>query len=79
MPKIKSKYCIQYYDLNGLLLSEEYLPCSQAISKFVMCCSLGVELSFTDCKDIRLLSGSHVMFQFRDVRKVVNQSQLFPL
>ena len=76
MPKIVSKYHLQSFDLSGRLLSDELLPERDALTKFVDCVSLGVSLHFERSKDIRIVCGNHVLYQFRDVRSVVDQKYL---
>ena len=54
----------------------ELLPIDDAKERFVFLVRCAMEIGFERVRSIRLVSGKHVSFEWRDIRSIVEQSKL---
>lgn len=54
----------------------ELLPIEVAHERFVFLVRCAMEIGFERVRSIRLVSGKHVSYEWRDIRSIVEQSKL---
>lgn len=74
MPKKIPKYVLETYEDSNLICSQ-LLPCDKAEDTFLYYCQLAVKIRFPSINRFRLVSGTHIIFEFRDVCKIVDQKE----
>lgn len=72
MPKVQNVYILEVYEDDKLVSSIKY-PCAKAEDTFLYYVQIAVKLRFHNIDRFRLIAGNHIIFEFRDLRKIVNQ------
>lgn len=78
MPKKNRVYVLEVYEDN-LLVNSSTFPTYKAEDLFVYYVELAVKMRFNNINRFRLVSGTHILFDFQDVRKMVDQKSLLLL
>lgn len=74
MPKISKKYRLEVYE-NDVLVSSTLMEANKAMDKMVFWIECAIKMRFNNINRFRLISGNHILFEFRDVRKIINQNE----
>lgn len=74
MSKKVPKYFLEVFE-DSTLVCSQLLPCDKAEDTFIYYCQLAVKIRFPSINRFRIISGSHILFEFRDVRKIVDQKE----
>lgn len=74
MPKIPSKYRLEVYEGNNLVSSSLY-PTDKAMDKMLFYIECAIKIRFHNVDRFRLVAGNHIIFEFRDLRKITDQKE----
>lgn len=76
MPKVQSKLHVVTLDKSGEVLSDEFLPEKDAFERFSFLIQCHLTIGFESARVFRLVGGNHILYEFRDIRSIVNQHSI---
>lgn len=74
--QIKNYYHVVVEFKNHEMIDERLLE-NEARSRFSYFVNLAAELGFNRVRSIRLVRAGHVLYEFRDLRSIVKQQNMF--
>lgn len=74
--KLDNRVHLITYDAFGNEFTNDFILFDKACERFVQFVSLHLSIGFGNVRCVRVVSGNHVMFEFRDVRALRNQNSL---
>lgn len=76
MPKVYKSHLHVIVEFKDGKIQDEFLLENLAIERFKYFVSLALEFGFSLVRSIRLVRAGHVLFEYRDIRSIVKQTNL---